>query len=679
MAERLARETSPYLRQHADNPVDWFPWGDQAFEVATDRDVPVLLSVGYSACHWCHVMAHESFEDPEIARVMNERFVNVKVDREERPDVDAIYMEATRAMTGAGGWPMTVLMTASGEPFFCGTYFPPEPRPGQPSFRQLLDAVHEAWTERRTELLEQADRLTHAVRRVPVAVEGSELPGTATLDEATMSALAAHDARSGGFGAAPKFPHAMGIGHLLRHHRRTGSTAALDAALGSLDAMAAGGIHDHLGGGFARYSVDQRWLVPHFEKMLYDNALLARTYLWAWQLSGLDRFLSVVDTTLDFVLEELSTPDGGRHSALDADSLPSEDAEQAVEGAAYTWTPAQVRTALEAAGLAAHTTEALEWFGITERGHVEGASVPNRLHAVGRLERTDTISAVSTALLAARRRRPQPTVDDKVLTEWNALAITALADAAAATGRRDRLDAAIDTATFLLDRLRRDDGRWLRSWQADADGGRARHLAYAADHAALVEAFLALYEASGEPRWLTEAVTNADTLIDLFWDTDGGVWTTGDDAEPLVARPKDITDDATPSANSSAAVALRRLAAHTGEHRYAEHSRTVLRAVGGVAARHPLAFGHLLWAVELDALGVTEVVVSGDRPDLVAEVRRGFRPNVVLAWGPATGAPLWDGRDESGADGRAYVCRNQVCAAPVTDAAALRELLDPNG
>jgi len=675
MANRLAHETSPYLRQHAGNPVEWFPWGDDAFEVARSRDVPVLLSVGYSACHWCHVMAHESFEDPEVAQLMNERFVNVKVDREERPDVDAIYMEATRAMTGAGGWPMTVFMTASGEPFFCGTYFPSAPRTGQPSFRQLLDAVHEAWSERRSELLEQADRLTHAVRRAPVAVDGASLPGIATLDEATMAVLAAHDARFGGFGTAPKFPHAMSIGQLLRHHRRTGSSTALDAALGSLDAMAAGGIHDHLGGGFARYSVDQRWQVPHFEKMLYDNALLARTYLWAWQLSGEERFLSVVDSTLDFVLEELSLPDGGHHSALDADSSPYEGAD-AVEGAAYTWTPTQVRDALGAAGLSEHIDEVLEWFGITEQGPVGGASVPHRLHAVGRLERPAAIAVASDALLAARRERPQPAVDDKVLTEWNALMITAFADAAAATGRSDRLDAAVASADFLLEHLRRDDGRWLRSWQAVEDGGRARHLAYAADHAALIEAFLAIYEASGEPRWLTEAVTAADALVDLFWDTDGGVWTTGDDAVPLVARPKDITDDATPSANSGAAVALSRLAAHTGEQRYAEHARTVLRSVGGVVARHALAFGHLLWAVELDARGITEVVVSGDRPDLVGEVRRGFRPDVVLAWGTPTGSPLWHGRDESGADGRAYVCVDQICTAPLDDAAALREQLD---
>lgn len=675
MARRLDHETSPYLRQHAQNPVDWFPWGDEAFDLARRRDVPVLVSVGYSACHWCHVMAHESFEDPEVAQVMNERFVNVKVDREERPDVDAIYMEATRAMTGGGGWPMTVFMTAAGEPFFCGTYFPPEPSRGRPSFRQLLDAVHEAWTERRSELLEQADRLTHAVRRAPVAVDGAELPGTGTLDEATMSALAAHDAASGGFGTSPKFPHAMTIGHLLRHHRRTGSATALEAAVGSLDAMAAGGIHDHLAGGFARYSVDQRWLVPHFEKMLYDNALLARTYLWAWQLTGADRFRSVADTTLDFVLDELSHPDGGRYSALDADSPPTRGAD-AVEGASITWTPAQVGAALEAAGLGDLTGETLEWFGITDTGHLDGASVPNRLHDVGRLERPGPIAAASDAMLAARRRRPRPAVDDKVLTEWNALVVTALADAAAATGRRDRLDAATDTATFLLDHLRRDDGRWLRSWQADAEGGRARHLAYAADHAALVEAFLALYEASGEPRWLDEATTTADTLIDLFWDTDGGVWTTGDDAAPLVARPKDITDDATPSANSGAAVALLRLAAHTGQQRYAEHARTVLRTVGGVAARHALAFGHLLWAVELEAVGITEVVISGDRPDLVAEVRRGFRPDVVLAWGPPTGSPLWHGRGGSGPDGRAYVCVDQVCGAPVDDPAALRAQLD---
>jgi uncharacterized protein YyaL (SSP411 family) len=684
MANRLATETSPYLRQHADNPVDWFPWGDEAFDLARATDRPVLLSVGYSSCHWCHVMAHESFEDPEIAAFMNEHFVNVKVDREERPDVDAVYMEATQTMTGSGGWPMTVFMTADGEPFYCGTYFGPRPRGESPSFTQLTAAIADAWADRRDDLMEQAARLVASVRRNPSAPDGTALPDVAILDEATMTMLAAHDSTRGGFGSAPKFPQAMSLDHLLRHHHRTGSTAALDATLVSLDAMAAGGIHDHLGGGFSRYSVDARWLVPHFEKMLYDNALLARTYLHAWQTTGEPRFLDVVDSTIGYVLADLSHADGGRYSAQDADSLPHPGADHAVEGAYYVWTPAQVAEELRAAGLAELTDEVCDWYAITEDGNFEGASIPNRLHAPGSPERPAGIEAARIALLEARSRRPQPGLDDKVLTEWNGLMLATLAQAAAATGRVDWLHEARATASFLCDRLRRPDprrpgrNRWLRSWQADADGGRgaAAHLAYAADHGALVDGFVCLYEASGELRWLAEAVDAAEDLLELFWDMDGGVWSTGDDAEELVARPKDLMDNATPSANSMAAVGLLRLEAHTGDTRFGEHARTILRTLGGVAGRHALAFGNLLWGIELHVTGATEVVVTGDRPDLLREVQRRFLPTTVLAWGEPGEGPLWDGRDETGAEGRAYVCRDHACQAPVSDPQGLADQLD---
>jgi len=672
MANRLAAETSPYLRQHAENPVDWFPWGDEAFAAARARDVPVLLSVGYSSCHWCHVMAHESFENAEIAASMNERFVNIKVDREERPDVDAIYMEATQAMTGRGGWPMTVFMTPGGEPFYCGTYFPVDPRRGQPTFPQLLDAISDAWTDRRPELLEQAGRLVANIGRNPTAPAGSPLPGAEVLDEATMSMLAAHDPAWGGFGRAPKFPQAMSLGHLLRHHRRTGSGTALDAVRTSLDAMASGGIYDQLGGGFSRYSVDEHWLVPHFEKMLYDNALLTRLYIQAWQVTGEQRYLQIATETIEYVQRDLSHPDGGRYSAEDADSLATEDAEHAEEGAFYVWGPDQVAVALSDAGLGDLLELTLSWYGITEGGNFEGASIPNRLHVRGELLRPPEVEQARVALMAARAQRPRPGLDDKVLTEWNALMLAALADAAAATGRADWLAEAEATATFLCERLRRpaahDGGapRWLRSWQADLDDGAggARHLAYASDHGALIDGFLSLYQAGGDPRWLAEAVATADQLVELFWDVDGGVWSTGDDAEQLVARPKDLMDNATPSANSMAAVGLLRLEAFTGESRYGEHARTILRTLGTVAGQHALSFGNLLWAVELHALGVTEVVVTGDRPDLVQVAQRRFRPDAVLAWGePGTG-PLWEGRGESGAEGRGYVCRDHTCAAP---------------
>jgi uncharacterized protein YyaL (SSP411 family) len=673
MPNRLAGETSPYLRQHAENPVDWYPWGDDAFELARSTDRPVLLSVGYSSCHWCHVMAHESFEDSTTAAVMNEHFVNVKVDREERPDVDAIYMEATQAMTGGGGWPMTVFMTADGEPFFCGTYFGPTPRGGQPSFPQLLDAVRDAWATRRDELLEQAGRLVASVRRNPTAPDGTALPDVSVLDEATATMLAAHDVEHGGFGGAPKFPQAMSLDHLLRDHVRTGDPAPLEAVLRSLDAMAAGGLRDHLGGGFARYSVDERWLVPHFEKMLYDQALLTRTYLHAWQVTGEPRLLEVVESTIGYVLAELSHPDGGRYSAQDADSLPDATSTAAVEGAGYVWTPAQVADALAEAGLGAHAAAAAAWFDITDAGNFEGASIPNRLHAPVDEAPPDWLEPARAALLAARSRRPRPGLDDKVLTEWNALMLSALAQAAAATGREDWLAQARATATFLCERLRHDDParpgrtRWLRSWQAEADGGRggAQHLAYAADHGALVDAFVCLYEATGELRWLHEATDAADDLLELFWDMAGGVWSTGDDAEQLVARPKDLMDNATPSANSLAAVGLLRLEAHTGEGRYGEHARTILRTLGAVAGRHALAFGNLLWAVALHVQGATEVVITGERPDLVVEVQRRYLPTTVLAWGERGEGPLWQGREELGAAGRAYVCRDHACRAPV--------------
>ena len=695
MSNRLATETSPYLRQHAENPVDWFPWGDEAFELAAREDRPVMLSVGYSSCHWCHVMAHESFEDDATADYLNQHFVSVKVDREERPDIDAIYMEATQAMTGAGGWPMTVFLTPDGRPFFCGTYFPKEGRGTQANFLQVLGAIQDAWANQREDLLEQAGRLVEAIRRSPATDDAGPLPDVAVLDEATMAMLSAHDDRWGGFGSAPKFPQSMSLDHLLRHHHRTGSAAALDAVTTSLDAMAAGGIYDHLGGGFSRYSVDEHWVVPHFEKMLYDNALLVRVYLHAWQVTGDERHLQVVEETIEYVLRDLTRPGGGHYSAEDADSLPAtppdraaadtgHDAPHAVEGAFYVWQPDEVARVLDDAGLEEHLTEVLEWYGIVDGGNFEGASIPNRLHARGRLARPPHIEAARAALLRDRGYRPRPGLDDKVLTEWNGLMLASLAEAAAATGRADWLGSAIETAEFLCANLRAGStdgapGRWLRSWQADVDDGAggARHLAYGSDHGALIDGFLTLHEATGTRRWLDEAISTAESLLELFWDPDGGIWTTGDDAETLVTRPKDIMDNATPSANSQAAVGLLRLEAHTGESRYGEHARRILRALGPLSARHPLAFGNLLWAVALEAVGITEVVVTGERDDLVDVVLQRFRPLDVTAWGEPGDGPLWDGRTETGEQGRAYVCRDHVCAAPAHTVEELRAQLHP--
>ncbi|MGH9235039.1 MAG: thioredoxin domain-containing protein [Acidimicrobiales bacterium] len=663
---RLADETSPYLRQHADNPVDWYAWGDEAFAAARAADKPVLLSVGYSACHWCHVMAHESFEDPAIAARMNELFVNVKVDREERPDVDEIYMEAVQAMTGQGGWPMTVFLTPDGRPFFGGTYFPDTRRGGMISFPELCARIDELWRTRRDDIDAQAGQLTGALGRTALLDPGDEVPGAAALDAVRRDLLAQHDDVHGGFGGAPKFPQAMSLDALVRSLARGGGNTGDGDRRGdddlravaetSLDAMASGGVYDHLGGGFARYSVDREWLVPHFEKMLYDQALLTRLYLHAWQATGLDRYRQVLDETVGYVLRDLAQPGGGFSSAEDADS-------EGEEGRFYVWTPEQVTEALD--GDADLAAEVMDFYGVTPAGNFEGRNILNRLAQRGRLDRPAHVEEARRRLFAARERRVRPGLDDKVLTEWNALMLSALAESAAATGRDDWLAAAVANGEFLLASLRRDDGRWLRSWQAD---GGARHLAYAADHAALVDAFVRLAEATGQARWIDEARTTAEALLDLFWDAQrGGVFTTGSDAEALITRNKDLMDNATPGANSLAAVGLLRLAALTGEARYRNHAEQILRLAGPVATRHPTAFGYLLVAVDLFTHGIDEVVVAGDRPDLVDVAQRMFLPGAVLAWGERFASPLWEGRR----DGAAYVCRGYACQLPATDPATL--------
>jgi uncharacterized protein YyaL (SSP411 family) len=678
---RLVDETSPYLRQHADNPVDWYAWGDEAFADAREADKPVLLSVGYSSCHWCHVMAHESFEDPEVAGLMNELFVNVKVDREERPDVDEIYMEAVQAMTGQGGWPMTVFMLPDGRPFFGGTYFPREARGGMVSFPILCRRIGELWRTQRADVEAQAGQLADALGRTALLDPGQEVPGAAALAAVRHDLVQQHDGAFGGFGTAPKFPQAMSIDVLVRSLAPAGD-GALDGAVTdaadetdgpdladvrlvvetTLDAMASGGIYDHLGGGFARYSVDRAWLVPHFEKMLYDQALLARAYLHAWQVTGLDRYLQVVDETIGYVLRDLRHADGGFYSAEDADS-------EGEEGRFYVWTPDEVVAALD--GDTDLAGEVMAFYGVTPGGNFEGRTIPNRLAERGRLDRPDHIEDARRRLLAARERRVRPGLDDKVLTEWNGLMLATLAEAAAATGRSDWLDAAVANGEFLLRALRRDDGRWLRSWQAD---GGARHLAFAADHGALVDAFVRLAEATGQARWIGEARTTADALLDLFWDAErGGVFTTGSDAERLITRNKDLMDNASPGANSLAAVGLLRLAALTGDDRYRNHADQILRLAGPIATRHPTAFGHLLVAVDLAARGVDEVVVTGDRRDLVEVAQRMFLPCAVLAWGEPYDSPLWAGRDE----GAAYVCRNYACQLPASDPGTLTRQLVP--
>jgi len=648
---------SPYLAQHVDNPVAWWAWGPDALAEAARRDVPLLISVGYSACHWCHVMAHESFEDAEVARVLGASFVAVKVDREERPDVDAVYMEATQAMSGSGGWPMTVFALPDGRPFFAGTYFPRQTRGNQIGFLDLCHRVTELWEQGRAELTEQAGAITDAIASGVALDRGTGPAAADPVADVVPALLAQVDRVHGGFGRAPKFPQSMSIDLLLRHHATTGDPASLDAARLSLDAMAAGGIYDHLGGGFARYATDDRWLVPHFEKMLYDQALLVPPYLHAWQLTGEPGYLQVVRETVDYVVRDLAHPAGGFFAAEDADS-------EGVEGRFYVWSLDEVR-----AVCGADADAAIAWYGVRDEGNWEGVNILER-SVRGDLVRPLEVERARQALLAARSSRVRPGLDHKVLTEWNALMIAAVAEAGAAAGEQRWIDAAVAAGDFLCRRLRRDDGRWLRSWQGPLDApdeGSAQFLAYATDHGALVEAFVRLHEATGDPRWLREAETAAAALLDLFADdADGGVFTTGIDAEALVARPKDLMDNATPSANATTAVGLARLSALTGDESLRGRAEDVVALLATPMATHPQAFGHLLVAADLLAHGAVQIVVSGDRPDLVAEVHRQWLPHAVLTWGPPTQSPLWEGRAEIGAEGRAYVCRERVCDLPAT-------------
>jgi uncharacterized protein YyaL (SSP411 family) len=644
---RLGSETSPYLRQHADNPVDWFSWGEEAFETARTTDRPILLSVGYSACHWCHVMAHESFEDPDTAAVMNELFVNIKVDREERPDVDAVYMDAVQAMNGSGGWPMTVFLTPDGRPFFGGTYYPPAPRHGLPGFADLLRSVHEAWATKRADLDDQADRLSDAIRARSTVAAGDRADLSPSILTAGYSQLRdMFDPEDGGFGRAPKFPMPSSVDFMLRAFAKNGSEDTLAIVTTTLDAMASGGIYDHLGGGFHRYSVDPIWLVPHFEKMLYDQAGLVRVYTHAWQATRLDRYAQVVEETVGYVLRDLRVAQGGGGlcSAEDADS-------EGVEGKFYVWSLDEL------------PPESAAWWGATRMGNFEGSNILNRIAHRGELARPPGIEMSRQTLLAARGERVRPGLDDKVLTEWNAMFIATLAEAGAAMQRDDWLAAASDIAEVLLARLRRPDGRWLRC--AGVDG-------YAMDYAWLVEAFTRLAEATGRRRWIEAACQAADGLLDLFHDDEGlGFFTVGRDGESLIVRQKDVFDGATPSANSVAAVALLRLGALTGVGRYTDAAEGVLHMLRPTLERHPSAFAHALAAVELAVTGVTEIAVVGARPDLVRAVQERFVPSAVLAWGEPYDSPLWSGRS----DGLAYVCRGYVCDAPVDNADALVETI----
>jgi uncharacterized protein YyaL (SSP411 family) len=645
MPNRLAASTSPYLLQHKDNPVEWWEWGPEAFAEAERRDVPVLLSIGYAACHWCHVMAHESFEDEDTAAYMNAHFVNVKVDREERPDVDAVYMEAVQAMTGHGGWPMTSFLTTKGEPFFCGTYWPPEPRHGMPAFTEVLASVVQAWESRRGEVDEAGREVVERLSRSgpsDTAQVSADL-----LDKSAAALLRSYDGVHGGFGSAPKFPPSMVLEFLLRRASRTGE--GMEQVAHTCQAMARGGMYDQLAGGFARYSVDERWVVPHFEKMLYDNALLLRVYLHWWRATGSEFAERVCRETADFLLRDLGTAEGGFASALDADAA-------GVEGSTYVWTPAQLVEVLGAED-GAWAAEQLE---VTPAGTFEhGASTLQRL-----LEPDDPqrYQAICARLLAARALREQPGRDDKVVAAWNGLAVAALAEAGVLLEEPRYLQAA-GTAMALVQRLHWVDGRLRR---VSRDGAVGAHAGVLEDYADVAEGLLALYWATGDLEHLRGAHALLEVVLEQFADGSGGFFDTAHDAEQLVRRPQDPTDNATPSGSAAAAGALLAYAAVTGSDRHRRAAEDCLATLAPLFARHARFAGWALAVSEALVAGPAEVVVL-DRPDLLAVARLATAPGAVLV----VNGPLAEGR----APGAAYVCRRSVCELPTTDADRLREQL----
>jgi hypothetical protein len=672
---RLSGATSLYLQQHAANPVAWWEWGDPAFDAARAADVPVLLSIGYSACHWCHVMAHESFEDPTVAAEMNRLFVCIKVDREERPDVDAVYMDAVQAMTGHGGWPLTVFLTPKGEPFYGGTYFPPQPRGGMPGFVQVLEAVASAWQDRRGDIERSAASLTEAVGHIAVPPPGTLPDAAELLDESVRRLVAAADPVHGGFGRAPKFPSPTLLWFLLGWAARRNDEKVLAVVTAALDGMAAGGIRDQLAGGFHRYSVDAAWAVPHFEKMLYDNAQLARLYCAAWQVTGTALYRDVATATADYLLAELRDGHGAFQATQDADTAKG-------EGATFVWTPAEVRAVLppEVAEVA------IAWYGITPNGNHEGATVLSArrtsLELAGGLgltedELAERLARAAAGLRRARAERVQPATDPKVITAWNGLAIDALARLALAVRRPDYLAAAVAAGRFLVDSMS-PGGELAHSW---ADG-RTGTPGFLDDLAAFAGGCISLYEATFDDYWLGQATTAVDTLLSDFAAPDGGFFRSGVRHERLVARQMDLLDAAVPSGNGLAAAALLRLGGLTGRASYFEVAeRTLLRA-GAVMAEAPSGGGALLSALDDWASGVREVAVIGprgrdDTEALFYTLHASFRPGLVVAW--ASGAedlsdaavPLLAGRSLVAGRAAAYVCRRQVCQAPVTEPAAL--------
>jgi len=682
-ANRLSGETSPYLLQHAHNPVDWYPWGPEALARAKSEDRPIFLSIGYSACHWCHVMERESFETPDIAAVMNDHFVNIKVDREERPDLDQIYMTAVQAMTGHGGWPMSVFLTPDLEPFFGGTYFPPRDSRGMPGFPRVLLSVHRAWLERRDEILASASEMTERLRSLGSVPSSGGTLSHELIDQAAKSLVRAFDRVHGGFGNAPKFLHPMDLKVLLRHHARTGDIQSLQAVTHTLDKMARGGIYDHLGGGFARYSTDDRWLVPHFEKMLYDNALLSGVYLEAYQATGREDFARTARETLDYVLNRMTDPAGGFYSTEDADS-------EGVEGKYYVWTPAEVGQILGAERADIFCAV----YDVTEGGNWEGHSILNLPRTLAEVAANlgvdearlrDDLVADRATLLEARAKRIPPAKDTKILTSWNGMMIASLAEASRVLRDTRYLDAAKNAAGFLLDHQRAPDGKLLLHSYKD---GRARFNAYLDDYSCLIDGLTRLFEASGEVRWIESAIGLAEVMLDQFADPDGGgFFYTGKDHEALIARQKDVYDNATPSATGTALTALLRLGALTGRQEFSEVGLRTLESVRVVMGQAPSAAGQHLIALDFYLADPREIaVVSEDDSSLgraLESIASRFLPNLVIA--PARPNELEALRgpvpllaDRPSLEGKitTYICERYTCRQPVVGLENLEKALD---
>ncbi|MCH2517127.1 MAG: thioredoxin domain-containing protein [Dehalococcoidia bacterium] len=684
MPNRLINETSPYLLQHANNPVDWYPWGEEALERARSEDKPILLSIGYSACHWCHVMERESFENETIAGLMNDNFISIKVDREERPDLDQVYMQAVQMLTGSGGWPMTVFLTPEGKPFYGGTYFPPEDRQGMPGFPRLLTSIAEAYSTNRGEIDRVTQQLTTQMSQSNQVSQGTSILTVDILHQAYSSLATNFDYQNGGFGNAPKFPQPMTPEFLLRYYHHGYNPRALELVELTLEKMAYGGIYDQIGGGFHRYSTDAYWLVPHFEKMLYDNALLARVYLHTYLITGRALYRRVVEETLDYVLREMTDSSGGFYSAQDADS-------EGVEGKFFVWSPDEINSVMGDADGEVFAG----YYGVTAGGNFEGKNILNIRQDPEEFAETkgltadqlgDIINRGSKALLEVRDQRIHPMRDDKVLASWNGLMLRSFAEAAAALGRPDYLAVAIKNAEFLAGSMK-SGGRLLRTYR----DGQAKLLGYLEDYSFVIDGLLALYEATFDLRWLDEAVTLADSMIELFWDEGiGGFYDTGSDHETLVVRPRDVFDNAQPCGGSVASDVLLRLAVFTGNNDYSAKAAVPLRSLHQAMSQSPGGTGHWLSALDFYVSPPKEIAVIGPRDDpatqaLLDTVFHRFLPNKVVMGvetplipavdNSEADIPLLAGRGMVGGLPSAYVCQNYACQLPVTDPADLAEQL----